>query len=222
MSEYCAVKESQVYSLDERISFDSAVFAEPLGCCIHAVEKSQLSCFDQVVIIGGGTIGMLLLQLLKLKQAKKVLVIDTSAMKQKRALENGATAACSSTGDEFVDALHTYGMEWVDVVFDCVCTNQTINAACKAAHKGGEVVLVGIPNVNWNNSISAFDVFRKELLITGSCLNPQCHTKALDLLCCGQIKTDYLIGDRMLIEGALDCINSYNNDSGKQIIRISS
>lgn len=59
-AEYVAVPEKSLIPLDDRCCFRDAVFAEPLSCCINAVELSRLAAGERIGIWGGGPAGTLL------------------------------------------------------------------------------------------------------------------------------------------------------------------
>ena len=65
-AEYCAVNVRQVYRLGERTSFEQGAMAEPVACCLHGIDMCRIQPGSQAVVIGGGMIGLLMLQLAKL------------------------------------------------------------------------------------------------------------------------------------------------------------
>jgi L-iditol 2-dehydrogenase len=55
---------------------DAGAFAEPLACCLHTINLAGIRSGDVVGIVGGGTIGLLLLQLAQKVGARRVLVSE--------------------------------------------------------------------------------------------------------------------------------------------------
>ena len=74
-AEYCAVKESQVYRLGDHTSFEQGAMAEPAACCLHGIDLCGIRPGQQVVVIGGGMIGLLMVQLSRLAGASKVALL---------------------------------------------------------------------------------------------------------------------------------------------------
>lgn len=219
LAEYCVVKAKQIYELDNYLSFKDATFAEPLGCCIHAFEKCLINSPKQIAIIGGGTLGTLLLQLvLKKTSTTKILVVEPNEEKQKRAMKMGATYSMSPSTENCDLELKKHGFDWIDLVFDCVGSSQSIAFSCENVSRGGQVILVGIPKIEHNSNILAFDIFRKEIIITGSSLNPNCHKKALMYLKDKIIDASVLYDEVLPIEESLDVIKNYNPNLYKQIV----
>lgn len=62
-AEFVVVPEKSLIALDESCSFHHAVFAEPLSCCINAIELSRLGAGERIGIWGGGPAGTLLKRL---------------------------------------------------------------------------------------------------------------------------------------------------------------
>ena len=68
-AEYCAVNYRQVYRLGENTTFEQGAMAEPVACCLHGLDMCEIRPGHQVVVIGGGMIGLLMVQLAKLAGA---------------------------------------------------------------------------------------------------------------------------------------------------------
>src|SRR3990172_11217285 len=70
-AEYSIVPSSQVYHIPTDFDLSFAAFAEPLSCCLRGVEHASIKYGDAVIIVGGGTIGLLMVQLAKMAGASK-------------------------------------------------------------------------------------------------------------------------------------------------------
>ena len=220
MAEFCTVNYKQVYSIRSDLSFENATLAEPLGCCLHAIAKvnMDISKVEQVLIIGGGTMGVLLLQVLKHKGVKKIIVVEPNEYKRNRAISLGADASVFPNIDSIVNALECNNMNWVDVVFDCVSSTETIRLSCKFVRRCGEVILVGIPDAFQTNAIDLFNVFRKEVMLTGSCLNSYWHSTALAYLNSNIIKAEFVIEKTLPIQEIISVYNEFDLFHGKVIV----
>ena len=65
MAEYVAVPERILYKLPDTVTYAQAAVVEPLSVAVHAVAVSRLRLGDRAVIVGAGTIGLLLTQVVK-------------------------------------------------------------------------------------------------------------------------------------------------------------
>jgi len=73
LGEYIVANVSQIYFLNDIVSFEEAVFAEPLGCVLSSIERAKIGIGDDVIIIGGGVMGMLHVLCSKLSGARVIL-----------------------------------------------------------------------------------------------------------------------------------------------------
>jgi L-iditol 2-dehydrogenase len=73
LGEYITVSVANAYLLDEKLSFEEAVLAEPLGCVMNSIMQGKIKPGDDVVIIGGGVMGMLHILCSKLSGARVIL-----------------------------------------------------------------------------------------------------------------------------------------------------
>ena len=71
-AEYVAVPWWIVSKLPDNMSFIQAALLEPASIGTHAANRAPISADDTVVVIGGGTIGLFILQAAKLRGAAKV------------------------------------------------------------------------------------------------------------------------------------------------------
>ena len=89
-AEYMVVREKQAFKFSQELSFVDAAMAEPLSCCLHGIDLCNIKQGDEVLIIGGGPIGLLMLQLAKIAGASKLIVSEPVEEKRNLALKLGA------------------------------------------------------------------------------------------------------------------------------------
>ncbi len=75
-AQYCVSKYTGVHKIPENVSNEQAALTEPLACATYAVSKMEVQTGDFCVVLGGGVLGMLMLQIIKSKGAGKVAVIE--------------------------------------------------------------------------------------------------------------------------------------------------
>ena len=91
MAEFCLVPTKQIYVLPHGMSAEESMFIEPVSCAIHGMDMAQVKTGDVVLILGGGTIGLVMLQLVKHAGASAVVVSEPVAWKRAIAGDLGAT-----------------------------------------------------------------------------------------------------------------------------------
>lgn len=139
------VPEDYVLPLPDNIPLDVAALVEPLAVGWHAVSQSPLKKGDNVLILGGGPIGIAVIQALLAQGVGQIIVSEISASRQKFAKHFGATTILDPRHEDVVKRVKELtGGEGVDIVFDCAGVAVGLEAACKAIKVKGTVVNVAI------------------------------------------------------------------------------
>jgi 2-desacetyl-2-hydroxyethyl bacteriochlorophyllide A dehydrogenase len=90
MAEYAVFNENVVFPLPDDLPLDIGAFLEPVSIAVHALDIAKVKVGDSVIITGGGTIGLLAMQLAIKSGASQVLVSEPIAQKRKLAKLLGA------------------------------------------------------------------------------------------------------------------------------------
>ena len=145
LAEFAVVPAATLARLPDNLSDEEGALVEPTEVAVRAVRKSELQLGETVAVVGGGTIGLLVLQVARAAGANAVYVFEPRASRRNLAIELGAAAsfdpAQSGATARLKDACGGVGP---DVVFECAGAPDTADVAVHAARKGGRIVLVGI------------------------------------------------------------------------------
>jgi len=219
-AQYCVVREKQVYKVGGSLSFEEAAMAEPVACCLHGMDLTGVKTGDTVMVIGGGTIGLIMLQLAKLSGASTLVVVEPVERKRELALRLGADIAIDPISQSIGDMLEKYGVKSVDAAIECVGLKNTMEDAIKYVSRGGTAMLFGLTEPNCEIPLMPFDIFRREITIKASFINPYTQTRAVALLESGKINVKDLITDELSLNEINKVFedNSYRN-RGKVIIK---
>lgn len=87
-AEYVVAKAEDLFVYPEATSFEKMAFTEPLACVCNSLDRVNITFGDDVVVIGGGTMGLLHVVLAKLRGARVILSEPMEERRQK-ALELG-------------------------------------------------------------------------------------------------------------------------------------
>lgn len=195
---HCLAPASQVLAAPPGLSFAAAALAEPVACCVHGIARAEVRSGDVVVIIGAGLIGLVLLQLALARGASAVIVSEPEERKRRAALGLGAACAvdprAQDLGAVVREAADGAG---ADVVIECVGGSDTAQEAVDLAGEGGRVLLFGVAPPEASISISPYDIYRREVTLTGSFTNPFTQAAALALLASGRVEVESLISHRL-------------------------
>lgn len=181
-AEYCAVNERQVYLLGENTTFEQGAMAEPVACCLHGIDMCEIQPGHQVVVIGGGMIGLLMMQLAKLAGAAKVALLEPVENKREVAKKLGADICINPIKEDVQAVLKAAGMTWINTVIECVGRPSTIRQAIDIAGNKAVVMMFGLTKPDETIQVKPFEVFQKELVLKASFINPYTQKRALDLI----------------------------------------
>jgi len=145
MADYFTLPANRLHVVPDSLDDKAAALIEPLSTPVHAVGLAGDVAGKAVVILGAGTIGLLLLAVLRTRLPRTIVVTDPLADKRARALRLGADAALDPTLPDAVASVRAELGESADIVFDCVGIQSSVEQAIGLADKGGTVVVVGVP-----------------------------------------------------------------------------
>lgn len=192
-AQYCAVPQSQVYKIADTTSYEAAAMAEPVACCVHGIDMCNISCGDTVAIIGGGMIGMIMLQLAKLSGAGKLIMIEPVAEKRTIAKKLGADLCIDPMGENVKEVLAENNIERISCVIECVGKTGTIEQAIDIAGKNSIVMMFGLTAPDDKISVKPFELFKKEVVLKASFINPYTQKRALELIDNGKIDVTSIV-----------------------------
>jgi L-iditol 2-dehydrogenase len=118
--------------------------AEPLACAINAIELADFRVGDDVLVIGAGYMGSLLLQLATHQAPRHVIVADVRDEALERARAFGATHVVNVAGTSLADAVGalTDGVG-VDVAIEATGTQAALSTLGDVTRMSGTVVIAG-------------------------------------------------------------------------------
>lgn len=206
-SQYCKVKSRLIHHLADDVTFVQGAMAEPLACCINGADRSEIKVGDNVVIYGGGMIGLLMLQLAKLKGASRVALVEPVEEKRDTALKLGADLVINPMEQKVKDALDANGMKHVQVVIECCGIRSTSEEAVEIADKQGTVVLFAVTEVDAVMNLKTYTVFQKELTVRGSYCSPYDMGRAVELINAHRIDVTTMLGGEEPLEGLVEILS---------------
>lgn len=199
-AEYSIVPASQAYLLPINFDLSIASFAEPLSCCLRGIEHADIKSGNTVVVIGGGTIGLMMIQLVKNSGASKIILLEPDSFKQKLGIEVGADYVFNPFNEKIFEEIKDLTSSQVDVVIECVGSAQTVNDAITLAGRGGKVIIFGLAPNDLNITLNLQYLFKKELKIFNSFLNPFKFKPAVDLLVNKKINVQKLLTKQIYLK----------------------
>jgi len=179
------------YKVPQNLSDDEISFYEPLGCCIRAIKRCNLTPSDNVLVIGLGSIGLLMAEALK-AYGYNVFACDLLEDRIKQAKKIGIEAFNSLDLDKFNSIIQekTNGFG-VDAVFMTSGADKAIDVALKTIKLGGKILVFSSTPKNFGYANN--EIYYKELTVMGSYSpSPSDLKDSYELLVSGKVKTKSL------------------------------
>lgn len=206
-SQYCKVPGRLIHHLADDVTFIQGAMAEPLACCINGADRSDIKVSDNVVIYGGGMIGLLLLQLAKLKGAANVVLVEPVETKRKMAEQLGATFTVDPRAENVKEALLAHGLKHIQVVIETCGLKSTSEEAIDIVDRRGTVVLFAVTKVDSGIDLKTYQLFQKELTIKGSYCSPYDMGRAVELLNAHRIDVTTMLAGTKPLEGLVEVLS---------------
>jgi len=199
-AEYVVMPEQQAIALPADLDPQHGAFSEPLACCLHGLDVAAIKPGDTVAVLGGGVIGLLMVELARLAGASRVMLSTRQAARRTLALKVGATDVINpSTGDP-VEAMRTVAPDGVDVALECAGVPETFRQSLAAVRRGGTAVLFGVMAKGQTVEVEPFDLLFREVRLLPAYLNPHTHRRAAQMIADGVLDLDPLISRTIGLE----------------------
>lgn len=184
MAETVTWHESQVYKLPDDVSLLKGCILEPTSVAVRIADKTSIRVGDRVAICGGGPIGQLVLQVMKMSGATSLTLIEPIAERREMALRHGADAVIDPiTENQAQRAEEITGGSGYDVVIDASGSPRAVSALLDIAAQGATVVYGAMYPHDFEMPLNLSDyLYLKELTLTGVFVSPYAFPRALQIL----------------------------------------
>ncbi len=199
-AEYCAFPAHKAHVLPAGLHPLHGAFSEPLACTIHGIDIGAPKAGERVMILGGGVIGMLALQLAALAGAEVMLVTRQA---DKRALGQSLGAAATAGNEQDARDLWPAG---ADLVVECAGVVDTVEMAPRLTRSGGRVLILGVLAAGQKVQIEPFDLLFREVQLLSSFINPFTQDRAAAMIAAGTIRIDPLISRTLPLQETVAAI----------------
>jgi len=210
-----------IHKIPEYLSYEEATIAEPLACCLHALELSQFRAGDSVAIIGAGPMGCLFTELSKNLGASKVILAQRSASRITLAKRFNPDVLISTSDENLVErVLEETDNLGVDIVITACSSVEAQEEALAIVKNRGRVNLFGgLPKDHRFMNIDSNIIHYKECLVQGSHgSTPRDHKIALNLLSRGIINGEKYITHRFSLNDIIEAFRVVEKSEGLKVI----
>jgi L-iditol 2-dehydrogenase len=210
--EYLLTEATNLHPLPKDFSLSTAALIEPLAVCVRALRRLRLEDRRWALIFGDGSIGLLMLLLLKRAGLERIALVGGRPARLDLAREFGASVALNYHDAEadLADAVAGLPGAPFPIVVEASGSARAVEAATVVAQRQGKILLLGDYGVSravfpWNHAV------HRELELIGSCASAGAWPEAVRLAGSGALPLERLISRRLPASSFAEAIEFAKN-----------
>lgn len=192
LAEYMKLPAENVVAIPPKLSFEEAAISDCVAAALHAVNIAQVEKGHTIAILGDGTIGLLVLQILRLFGLEDIAIVGVHDFNLDIAKKFGAKFAFNASQvDVCREVKEALGP--IDRVFECVGgLASTMHQALELIGYHGKTIVLG--NFTVPQCIDMISFRKKESTIIGSSRHKRSEfVDAVNMLVKGDVDVKTLI-----------------------------
>lgn len=208
-AELCCVPSASVLPKPQALPFENAALTEPLGGSYKGmIVYSNMTVGEDVVIIGAGSMGCLLLQVARAAGAGTLIAVDLNAHRLAVARACGATHLVNGAETDTASAVRSILPDGPDLVFEAAGTLEAASLAFELCRRGTRLNMFGVI-VPGTIPVSPADIHFTEIRMDASfSVTPTVMRKSLTLQERGLVDTGRIITHRFPLERIADAVEA--------------
>ncbi|WEV65479.1 zinc-dependent alcohol dehydrogenase family protein [Bifidobacterium sp. ESL0764] len=203
-----------VYKLPDAVSLKDAATIEPISCAVHGVDLLDIHPYQKALVIGDGFMGQLFVQIL---QAYGIHQVDFAGLFDEKLELNQRLFNVKNIFNTNKVAIPE---NEYDIVIEAVGLPQTQHSAVLATKKGAQVLMFGVGAQEASFEMNTYDIYKKQLTIQGSFINPLTFKDAISLLESGKVDVDPLISHEFKLEDVQDFLDGKIEGVSKAVVKV--
>jgi threonine dehydrogenase-like Zn-dependent dehydrogenase len=212
-ADHVLVPARLVHPLPDGADLRSAAGIEPAACAAATVDRAAPAAGERVAVVGGGTIGLLAMQLLHAAQPSELVVVEPMRSRWSMAERCGATRVVAQSAAELESSF--------DVVVEAAGAVGSAQCAIDLARRGARVALAGIPAPH--DVVVTQRIVSKQLQVGGIFGAPRhAWLRALEAFRAGVLDPGLLVTHEVPLDEArraLDLVAQRSPGVGKVLLR---
>jgi 2-desacetyl-2-hydroxyethyl bacteriochlorophyllide A dehydrogenase len=211
-AELVAVPASNAYAIPDSLSWGAAALVEPLACVVHGLRRLAILPGSELLVVGAGTLGLLLIQAAQRSGAAQVSVVEPNPARRELAIRMGAEAAVESL-DELMSG-RRLGFEYAIEATGVAAGAQT---ALSSLGRGGTMLVFGVAAPDVRLAVSPFKVYNDEISIIGSMAVLNTFEPAMRLMASGAIDAETMITHTLPLAQFADAVQLVRDREGLKV-----
>lgn len=206
---YVAVPQANAYRIPDGVNFQQGAMIEPLSCAVHGLRRIGSVVNADVLIVGAGTMGLLMAQLVLRAGARSLSMVDTSSSRLDIARRLGA--------DDVATDVRGLNREKFGVAVDATGAPPAIEAAFGVLDRGATLLIFGVTAGDAAVDLSPFRIYNDELRVIGSMAVLNSFSEAVDLMGSGSIDTGPFLSDPLPLGDFAEALERVQRGQGLKV-----
>ncbi len=197
--------EAFTYKLPDNVSFAEGALVEPFAIGMQAAAKARIAPGDVAVVIGAGTIGIMVALAALAGGCARVIVSDLVQEKLDIVGRYSGVTTVNASKEKLAARVSDLTGGWgADLLFEASGSAKAFDGMFDLVRPGGAVVLVGMPVDPVNFDVVAAQV--KEVRIETVFRYANVHARAIELIASGKVDLKPLISGTFPFERSVEAV----------------
>ncbi len=210
-AEFVAAPMANLFKLPDHLAARDAALIEPLSCAVRGFDVLPRQIASSYLIYGSGTMGLMMLSLAKRAGAESVSMVDLNPERLATAQRLGCSAAVASADE--LDAPRGF-----DVVIDCTGVEAAIRDGLPRVGRGGTFLQFGVAAYDARVAIEPYEIYRREITITGSMAVLHSFDRAGAMLAAGVLDPSIFVSHRFPLTSYATALDQFRSGVGRKIL----
>jgi 2-desacetyl-2-hydroxyethyl bacteriochlorophyllide A dehydrogenase len=210
-AEFVVAPMANLFALPAELNTGDAALIEPLSCALRGFDVLPRHMASSYLIYGSGTMGLMMLELAKRAGAESVSVVDLNPERLATASRLGCSAAVASADD-------LVAPRGFDVVIDCTGVEAAIVDGLGRVGRGGTFLQFGVANYDARVAIEPYEIYRREITITGSMAVLHTFDRAGQMLAAGVLDPSIFVSHRFPLTSYSAALDQFRAGVGRKIL----
>ena len=210
-AEFVLAPMANLFKLPDHLPARDAALIEPLSCAVRGFDVLPRDLASSYLIYGAGTMGLMMLELAKRAGAESVSMVDLNPERLDTARRLGCSAAVASADD-------LVAPRGFDVVIDCTGVEAAIKDGLRRVGRGGTFLQFGVANYDARVAIEPYEIYRREITITGSMAVLHSFDRAGQMLAAGVLDPSIFVSHRFPLTSYATALDQFRRGEGRKIL----
>jgi threonine dehydrogenase-like Zn-dependent dehydrogenase len=186
-AQFCRLSAKNVIPLPHQVTFEQALFTEPLSCVLNGWQSlGPVKADIEILICGTGNSGLLWASFLHFRGYREVVMSEVLKGRQRIAQQLNFGYQVVNPDiliSEARNAKNEQDEEWgFDIVIDSTGDPKCFEQSLKWLRRGGKLLLLGACLPSSEVTLNPHEIYKKELKILASSSNPFTFTPAIQVI----------------------------------------